>query len=177
MSTTHKFAQDNVACLMQTLDLLDEISDDLFVKTHPPVFENGVGPHLRHILEHYLQFLAGWPSGKVDYDAREREVRIERDRDHAIAVTRKIMRQLEECRHEDGVHPLQIKMDCGGQQKVADWTESTVARELQFLASHTIHHHALIAAILRLVNHEPAESFGIAPSTLKHEMDRAQCAP
>ena len=63
-----------------------------------------------------------------------------------------------------------------GSDRVPAWSESTVARELQFLVSHTIHHHALIAAILRLESHTPAEGFGIAPSTLKYERDRAQCA-
>jgi uncharacterized damage-inducible protein DinB len=43
-----------------------------------------------------------------------------------------------------------------------------VGRELQFLASHTLHHYALIAALLRLQGVEPGEEFGVAPGTLEH---------
>jgi uncharacterized damage-inducible protein DinB len=47
------------------------------------------------------------------------------------------------------------------------WTRSTVARELQFLLSHTVHHYALVAIRLRLAGREPAAGFGVSPSTLR----------
>jgi hypothetical protein len=53
---------------------------------------------------------------------------------------------------------------------------STVARELQFLLSHTVHHYALIALILRLQGFEPGEEFGVAPSTLAHWRREVVCA-
>ena len=119
---------------------------------------------------------AGWNAGRVDYDERERESRIENDREYAVGVTCRIMQQLEQIRPDGGARPLQVKLDCGGQEDQDNWSESSVARELQFLAGHTIHHYALIAVILRLENKEPAEGFGVAPSTLKYLRDRARCA-
>ena len=47
-------------------------------------------------------------------------------------------------------------------------SQSTFARELQFLASHTVHHYALISIASRMQGIMPAEGFGIAPSTLKY---------
>jgi hypothetical protein len=42
---------------------------------------------------------------------------------------------------------------------------STLARELRALASHTIHHYALVAVVLRLRGVAVPAHFGVAPST------------
>jgi hypothetical protein len=54
------------------------------------------------------------------------------------------------------------------------WCRSTVARELQFLLSHTIHHYALIALVLRLQGFTTGEEFGVNPSTLRHWRGRRE---
>ena len=38
-----------------------------------------VGPHLRHVLDHYSALLAGLPDFRVDYDARARDSHLESD--------------------------------------------------------------------------------------------------
>ena len=48
------------------------------------------------------------------------------------------------------------------------WSRSSIARELQSLLSHTVHHYAFIAVALRLQGVEPASDFGVAPSTLEY---------
>jgi hypothetical protein len=47
------------------------------------------------------------------------------------------------------------------------WAASSLARELQFTLSHTVHHYALIALILRLQGFAPPADFGVAPATLQ----------
>jgi hypothetical protein len=44
-----------------------------------------------------------------------------------------------------------------------------VARELQFLQSHTVHHYAVIHLMLLQQGIRPDPEFGVAPSTLRHE--------
>ena len=44
-------------------------------------------------------------------------------------------------------------------------------RELLFLISHTVHHFALIAFMLRSFGIEPGDKFGVAPSTLRYRQD------
>ena len=56
------------------------------------------------------------------------------------------------------------------------WSATSVVRELQFLASHTVHHYAVIAAMLRPQGVEPGDDFGVAPSTLQYERENAACA-
>ena len=45
---------------------------------------------------------------------------------------------------------------------------STLARETEFVHSHTVHHYALIAAKLKSVGIEVPDEFGVAPSTLRY---------
>jgi hypothetical protein len=50
-----------------------------------------------------------------------------------------------------------------------------MARELGMLLSHTVHHYALIAMLLRARGIEPPADFGVAPSTRAHWLE--SCAP
>ena len=45
-----------------------------------------VGAHLRHVIEHYQRFLIGTRDGEVNYDARQRDMRIATDRNLACSV-------------------------------------------------------------------------------------------
>ena len=75
---------------------------------------------------------------------------------------------------DDGSRALQVALDCT-EDEAPRWAPSSVARELQFLVSHTVHHYAVIAAMLRPQGIEPGVDFGVAPSTLKYEQG-APCA-
>jgi hypothetical protein len=47
------------------------------------------------------------------------------------------------------------------------WHSSSVMREFEFVHSHTVHHHALVAEKLKAFGLEVSDGFGVAPSTLK----------
>jgi hypothetical protein len=48
------------------------------------------------------------------------------------------------------------------------WAVTSLERELQFLLSHTVHHFALVALLLRAQGFEVSADFGVAPSTLAY---------
>jgi hypothetical protein len=76
-----------------------------------------------------------------------------------------------------GTAPIQATLQCGEPAGLATtWSATSVTRELQFLASHTVHHYAVIAAMLRPQGVEPGNDFGVAPSTLEYERGHAACA-
>ena len=80
-------------------------------------------------------------------------------------------------RVEEADKAVSVRLD--GSSTHADpepWSQSTIRRELQYLQAHTVHHYALIAFILRLQGREPAASFGVAPSTLRHRKAAADTA-
>ena len=168
----HPFARDNIVFLKQGIELLDSIDDALYVATVPPVFGSSVGSHMRHILDHFDCLLAGLGSGRVDYDARARDRNIETVRTDAIAAMHAIVSRLAQIDAAAGERALKVKMDGGGEGDTETWSHSSVMRELQFLTSHTIHHYALVAALLGHAGHRAADGFGVSPSTLAYERGR-----
>ncbi len=144
--------------------------------------QSGVGAHLRHCMDSYRCFLNGLDvSGDrpaIDYDARQREADAERAPSMAAAMMRDLAALIERLSAAPEMVVV-VKVDTSP-EAVADpggcWQQSTVGRELQFLISHTIHHYALIAMILRRQGIDPGDDFGVAPATLAHRREQSSCA-
>lgn len=156
----------NLHFLRQGITLLERLGDDTYasdVGRHSPV-----GAQYRHVLEHYQCLLAGVGGGRVDYDARARDPLIEQDRDHALQATRDLLQEIASLPHDPN-RSLTVQMDCGGGGTCPEWSRSSLGRELQFLASHTVHHYALIALLLEALGEEVPAGLGVAPSTLTHQ--------
>ncbi len=168
-------AQRNIAFLGQARTLLARLSDADYVAPGPGGLRGGVGPHLRHVLDHYELFLAGLESQAVDYDVRARQTAVETDRRAALAKLDELTAQLAALHAVDADRALMVKVDSGEDGEPFRGA-SSVGRELQFLVSHTVHHFAVIAVMLRVRGVDPGRDFGVAPSTLKHEVETAACA-
>lgn len=159
----------NLHYLKQAEALLNRLDDALFSQPVANFYGSSVGGHLRHCLEHYLSFLAGMESGKVDYDDRKRDVELETVTRKAIAVSGQVAVRLERLLEAEAPVGLLVKMDCGCEE--IEWQPSTIGRELQFLVSHTVHHYAMIGGICRALDVELEEDFGVAPSTIRHRAE------
>ena len=157
---------DNLHFLQQGLDLLQQLDDRHFT-AQPHLSMSPVGGHVRHCLDFYSCFLNGIEGGQINYDARPRDPRLEVDRGYAALCVAQLMERLARLSEED-YGPLQVSMD--NRQSEADlcWATSSVERELQFLRSHTVHHFALISALLHQLDCPPDVDFGVAPSTLAY---------
>ena len=161
--------EQNLELLRQGIELLERIDDDLYgagaAVQHEASYR--VGPHLRHCLDAYGCLLAGLDTARVDYDARRRSPEVESRRTAGLAALRAAEVSLGGLAAWDPETELRVKVDTPAAAPGA-WTRSTLARELQFLVGHTVHHFALIAFILRRHGFEPGREFGVAPSTLDH---------
>jgi hypothetical protein len=180
MSPESGILSANLRLLEQCLVLIDELPDPVWAGSSASGAPDGatpVGPHFRHVLEHYSCFLAGLPGRRIDYDSRPREAAIETDRDFACDRIRELIGALESCAGEDLAAPAAVHLECDAGDEPASWSESTVGRELHFLLSHTVHHFALIGLLLGRHGIDPGAEFGVAPSTLKFRRERAACAP
>jgi len=163
--------------LQQVVDVLLRLSDDQYARQDPPLYTSSVGAHIRHTLDHYFNLLDGLDGGHVDYEARRRDPRIESDRRYAIEQVGKVIDRITPLATSDAGRPLTIRIETGDDDSDEMGTaRSTLARELDFLLSHMIHHYGLIAMILRAQHVDPGAEFGIAPSTLRYMRDCAACA-
>jgi len=156
----------NRALLHQGVTLLGLLSDDLYAE--PRGAWAPVGAQYRHILEHYRSFFSGLGQGRMDYDARARDERIERSRHAALAATRECLAALEPLEGAPD-RPVMVQMDSGSGPEQADWRPSSTGRELQFLCSHTVHHYALIKLLLDGSGIDLGVEFGMAPSSLAYQ--------
>ncbi len=160
--------QQNIYFLRQGLELISRVDPELYSRTGGIAGPRGsIGAHVRHCVDCYRCFLAGLDQGSVDYDARSRDPRVEIEPAAAASVIDSLIQRLEELEHSDVEAPLRVRVDAAAwRDSELGWGSSTLGRELQFLLSHTVHHYALIAMLMRSHGFEPEESFGVAPSTL-----------
>ena len=178
MTQREALVQDNVRTLEQGIHLLEGLDDAVYARPEPRLASSGIGSHVRHCVDFYERLLAGIAAGRVDYDARERDERLETDRGHSLGRLRSLVTRLRELASVEGEHPLHVRMDSAADaDEDVPWTASSLDRELQSLISHTVHHYALIAMVLRIGGRETATDFGVAPSTLRYWEESRACAP
>lgn len=139
--------------------------------THPiPVLSNAcIGQHVRHIIEMFRSLEAGYVSGRVNYEERERNIKYETDRKAAIGALEDIGRGLDkddrELVLEGHYHP-----DEPGLMRF----KTNYQREVIYNLEHAIHHMAMIRIGLQeLGTAAVPEDFGIAAATVKY---RNTCA-
>jgi uncharacterized damage-inducible protein DinB len=118
------------------------------VVAQDPAAFSAVGPHLRHCVDHFRVLLDGWRTGSVNYDARARDPRLERDPEAVGRAFVEIAGALTTIRSVD----LSMTMDllqsaAPGRPPVSSPTR--LDRELVFLSGHAIHHIAIMVLAAR----------------------------
>ncbi len=123
-----------------------------------------VGAQFRHNLDFINAFLKGVKIGQIDYGKRERDLRIENDRSAAIAQIEVIKALIEQLEKRSMLNSISVRSEI----EICLWFPSSVLRELEFVHSHMVHHHALIAEKLLSYGIYVEKDFGVAPSTLQY---------
>lgn len=154
--------------LLQGLGLLFELRDYDYSRVASAPFNASVGQHYRHVLEQFQSLIRGISAREIDYDARERNPRLQGEVTYASIATCDVLRALKRYSEETLTRPCKVINSVGYGASNPSTFDSNVSRELAYCIGHAIHHYAIV----RLICHEigvtvPAE-FGVAPSTLKH---------
>lgn len=175
------FVQANLHHLQQAAELVEELENTFYARSEPAFYHSSVGGHLRHCIEHYESFMAGISEGKIDYDARMRDSQVECDTKIASERILNITKALGKLIDMSPAMAVRVKVECApNDQKdeaykedaeIEVWQSSSVGRELQFLASHTVHHFAMIRSICRIAGKNLNPDFGVAPSTLRYHRE------
>jgi hypothetical protein len=167
---TRRLLRFNLQVLDQAAGLVEG-----FCGARAPAYRDPVGMHLRHVIEHYEALLNPAETGVVDYDRRPRDPRLERDPALARARLHALQRLL--ALAPDLQQPVAVRVLVGVDGDFALQVPSSIARELVFVASHAVHHYALLRRHCEEQGIALAPVFGRAPATVAHERRHAAPQP
>jgi uncharacterized damage-inducible protein DinB len=162
--------------LRQGEGLLSKIDNEKYTQKLKPAFNSAIGGHYRHCLDHFQSLLQGLDADEINYDRRERNSRIENDREFALTETRRVLRACQSIPTSFLACPINIRSQITYCSDESPLIGSTVGRELMYAVAHTIHHYALIAVMCGLLDVPVPEGFGVAPSTLKYHAEQHKAA-
>jgi uncharacterized damage-inducible protein DinB len=165
MSDAPLLISDNMRFLQQGEWVLKRMDDALYHSKVPPFGQGGIGRHVRHVLDHYASFWDGLKCGRIDFDDRARDLDVEQNRSHALALFDLNRNRMMSWSRMGPDLDRSLEVCHNGA-----WCQSSVGRELQHLINHTLHHYALVAMVLRLQGVDVADDFGVAPSTVAAQM-------
>lgn len=158
--------------LEQGEELLRELPAADYVEKIPQAFNASIGGHYRHCLDHFTSFGRGLASGEINYDQRDRDVRVENDPEFARHLTRRLRNEVAALTPEELNTPITTRGEVSYAAGESPVCQSSVGRELAYAIAHAIHHYALIAVMARLNGTSLPENFGMAPSTVAHQARR-----
>lgn len=165
-ANAQRLLQFNVAVLGQAFPLM-------VFRGHSaaPAYSYPIGAHLRHVIEHYEALLLPREPGVVDYDSRPRDRDLQRNRCVALRRLHRLLHRLNDWTAADLDTPVQVLGRGGLAGDFGFAVGSSIGRELVFVASHAIHHYALLKP--HCIEHgiPIAADFGRAPSTVAHESE------
>lgn len=159
--------------LLPLVELVRGLDPGRYASAPPGLEMCRIGAHVRHVVEFYECLLEGLDSGYVDYDSRRRDLLVERSPNEAVARMERVMEQMKRVSAD---RLLMVRPEGAGPSGLGQpvgWMESSAARELQAVCSHTVHHLALIGIAARAQGLAVPAAFGMAPSTLAYERERA----
>lgn len=149
---------------------LHQLSQDRYTQPSHTLSNATIGQHVRHIIELFQCLQNGYPNGRVNYENRRRDLRIETDPHLAISLLTEIGSALQK---PDKSLLLEVAYQSDSDQSVT--IQSNYLRELVYNLEHTVHHMALIrVGIQELTDIALLPGFGVASSTMKYRQSCAQ---
>ena len=159
--------QTSISTLQMFRSILARLRNTQYTQQHELLANASIGQHSRHIIELYQCLLTGYEEGKVCYDQRKRDLRIETDLSFAIEALKQVEEQLDQ---PNKALCLVLESEEGYRQ-----IETNYEREVLYNLEHAIHHHALIkVALIPMSDITVPDEFGVAPSTLAFRKSCAQ---
>lgn len=167
----NKLKENAVIILNQIASLVEQISDNNYAEQLDLLNKNTISKHVRHIVELYLQLLAGIPNNEINYDKRERNLLIESNRLYTLNFINDLQKNILLIEEKEQLIVLSSLIN---DEEIL--VNTSIERELIYNIEHAIHHMAIIQIA---VNHyfkyiSLDNNFGIAYATIKHKDSCAQ---
>ncbi len=154
---------DCTELLNQLKNAIQLLPDEYYSRPSAVLDGSSLGMHVRHVLEFFLSFQKGLTTGIIDYDSRERDIRVENERNFALEILNNITENL-----NYHIEDKTVQVLYQGNQAIP--MTSSLSRELTYNLEHCVHH----MAILKIGIHTDVSpnllpsTFGVAASTLKY---------
>ncbi|MBD0352120.1 MAG: DinB family protein [Flavisolibacter sp.] len=150
---------------LQLTDLLEQLTEEQFSRPSKTLFGATIGQHVRHIIELFICLENSYDTGLVNYEKRNRDRRIETDRDFAQDLLFGIANSIRTADKE-----LMLESNTDAQSDETIQISTNYFRELLYNLEHTIHHMALIrVGINEISTIKVPQEFGVAPATIKYK--------
>ena len=129
-----------------------------------------IGQHSRHIIEFYLCYLKGIEDNHINFDSRERSMKLESNKTFCIETINSIIEKLSTKLNNQSAIIFEYNYTFEDNQS-AEMVSNTL-RELLFCLDHSIHHQALIKVALIELGKEKLidDKFGMAYSTIRNNV-------
>lgn len=151
--------------LLEMARVAAQLTREEFAESGVAQLSGSIGGHVRHCLDHVLALERAVETGQVDYDERRRQTPIEQDRELAVLALSAAARRVERLGDCVLARPLSVRsmISVDGRRVLG---RSSVARELAFVISHTVHHSAQIALLVHGLGPRALPNrFGLAPAS------------
>ena len=153
------------AALRRLASLIESTDALTYRQSIPERHIASIGEHARHIIDMAKALHTGCHSGTVDYSARKRGSLLEQRRDLALAEVFRLRLALLDLHDVASFKELEIRQDVEFSADPVLHAVSTFDREAMFVASHTVHHLAMMGVIARELGVAIAANEGLAPGT------------
>ncbi len=123
-----------------------------------------IGEHVRHIYNFPECLLNGVQTGKINYDKRIRDAKLEVKRDYAVFSLLEQCNYILNLEHYEDM-PILLETTFGERMT------TNLKRELHYIIEHTTHHMAILRFGIKInfPDLEIDDSFGYAKSTLEYK--------
>lgn len=162
-----RIIEQNLQQLQLLSTLLLQVQAEHYCQVKPWPGQPSVGKHIRHVLDHYQQLRLAADSKQLDYRLRLRDEGVATEPAKALAWIARLTTWLQSLKAADLDGQLSYQFAEGQ-------TYTSLQRELDFVASHSVHHLALIHALLEQWDYPWPDSAGVHSSTVEYQK---RCAP
>ena len=154
--------------LIELKEVISQIKDEHYRKQCDTLSGSTIGQHVRHTIEFFQCLQKGLEQGSVNYDKRDRNLRIELDKLTAIEVITDLVGLLK--KRQSNIE-LELEAVYGTNDSAVVSIPSNYFRELSYNIEHAIHHMALIKIGIKDICEYVLlhEGFGVASSTLRYQ--------
>lgn len=164
-------AQPLKSLLTELAVVIGQLGDPDYVRKPVGVIPGSVGGHVRHCLDHVTALLSALVTGHLDYDSRARGTPVETNRIAALLALRVAGAELDQLSWEHCASPVRLHVLLAADAEPVE-VDTSIGRELAYVLSHTIHHNAIIGAMVKTLGGTLPQRFGYAPSTIRHAEGR-----